>query len=408
MIHQHIWLTLFTTGLQFLCNNFHEATSAGPSKNVPYKPPTDDELLKIDDANELVAELANKLKYELIQIKEEWEPGNELLEKSWDDFNMVPGQIGTGSGGITEVRVCHLKEHESVGKWLFNMVVPPLKEDLAIKRTDFSKLKRKLHTTIYVDNNPKAAINKINLLIDEIRVLKKLGRTNFAIEIKTFFWYYVYGLEWLCMVTSYIGGGTLHTYFTHLKTHKKWELGDGFIDEEDVAEVSAEILIILEKLHDDNLAYRDLKPDNILLDGEGHLWLTDFGYTRHIATTSDDFCGTLPYIAQEIALKKGHNKAVDMWSLGALIFEMLESLIPKNLPISDEAWSLIEGLMDTTVETRLTAKTARNAKLFEKYSIEWKAYENRKNTPPCYPVIENRVVKRYVYRDRGRPEVPGQ
>lgn len=101
---------------------------------------------------------------------------------------MVSDIIGNGSGGLTEVRVCQLKENAGVGKWLFNMVVPPLKEDFAMKRTDFSQLKRKLHTSIYVNNNPKAAINKINLLIDEIRVLKKLGRTNFAIEIKTFFW----------------------------------------------------------------------------------------------------------------------------------------------------------------------------------------------------------------------------
>lgn len=91
------------------------------------------------------------------------------------------------------------------------------------------------------------------------------------------------------------------------------------------------ILLALEYLHDHNIVYRDLKPENILIDRNGFAKITDFGLSKENITgntTTNSFCGTPEYLAPEILHRTGHGKAVDYWSFGALIFEMLTGLPP--------------------------------------------------------------------------------
>merc|ERR1739847_252923 len=84
-------------------------------------------------------------------------------------------------------------------------------------------------------------------------------------------------------------------------------------------------------LHALDIIYRDLKPENILLDADGHVKLTDFGLSKEGITdniSAKSMCGTPEYLAPEILDKLGHGKAVDWYSLGALIYEMLTGLPP--------------------------------------------------------------------------------
>jgi len=125
----------------------------------------------------------------------------------------------------------------------------------------------------------------------------------------------------LYMVLNYLPGGEL---FYRLKREGRFSV-------ERVRLYTAEIALGLGHLHSLDMIYRDLKPENILLDEIGHVCLTDFGLSKEMVTTANaarTFCGTPEYLAPEILQGIGHGKAVDWWSLGTLVFEMLTGLPP--------------------------------------------------------------------------------
>lgn len=142
----------------------------------------------------------------------------------------------------------------------------------------------------------------------------------------------------LYMVLEYMAGGEL---FHWLKIKKRFP-------EAQVRLYAAEISLALGCLHSYNIVYRDLKPENILLDADGHLRLADFGLAKENVTGSgaeggtSTFCGTPEYLAPEILANKGHGKAVDWWSMGTLLYELLCGLPPHYDPNTQKMYQRIQ------------------------------------------------------------------
>lgn len=74
---------------------------------------------------------------------------------------------------------------------------------------------------------------------------------------------------------------------------------------------AAEVTLALEYLHAQNIIYRDLKPENLLLDRHGHVKITDFGFAKEVPDITYTLCGTPDYLAPEVVASKGYNKSVD-------------------------------------------------------------------------------------------------
>jgi len=88
---------------------------------------------------------------------------------------------------------------------------------------------------------------------------------------------------------------------------------------------SASVVSAFQYLHQKGIVYRDLKPENLVLDEHGRLKVCDLGFAKHVEVTEKTytFCGSLGYLAPEIINKSGHSHAVDWWALGILIFELM-------------------------------------------------------------------------------------
>uniref|UniRef100_A0A8C8RKZ4 Ribosomal protein S6 kinase n=1 Tax=Pelusios castaneus TaxID=367368 RepID=A0A8C8RKZ4_9SAUR len=172
----------------------------------------------------------------------------------------------------------------------------------------------------------------------------------------------------LYLILEYLSGGEL---FMQLER-------EGIFMEDTACFYLAEISMALGHLHQKGIIYRDLKPENIMLNHQGHVKLTDFGLCKesiHDGTVTHTFCGTIEYMAPEILMRSGHNRAVDWWSLGALMYDMLTgALLKRNAALRLGAGSGDAGEVQAHPFFR---------------HINWEELIARKVEPPFKPLLQS-------------------
>jgi len=103
---------------------------------------------------------------------------------------------------------------------------------------------------------------------------------------------------------------------------------EGKLDENVTRFYSACVASALAYLHVLRIAYRDLKPENLVLDGSGYVKIVDLGFAKVVVNRTFTFCGTPEFIAPEIIANRGHSLAVDWWAFGILVYTMLVGRTP--------------------------------------------------------------------------------
>ena len=181
-----------------------------------------------------------------------------------------------------------------------------------------------------------------------------------------------------------------------------------------------EVLLALENLHQRDIIFRDLKPDNVVLDKDGHCKLTDFGLSKEGVNENQfaqSFCGSIAYLAPEMLKKKGHGKAVDWYLLGVLFYEMLIGITPYftgrkedifhnieygelKIPnfVSPEAAEILRRLLERDPSKRLggSIKDAQEIKEHPYFKdVDWDKVYNKQIKPPTIKNYNNKMM--YIY-----------
>ncbi|CAI2363437.1 unnamed protein product [Moneuplotes crassus] len=199
-------------------------------------------------------------------------------------------------------------------------------------------------------------------------------------------------------IMDLLNGGDLYAHITQF----------GKFKESKARFYAAEIILALEHLHKNKIIYRDLKPQNIVIDSDGHIKLADFGLakTNFKQDQENTICGTMKYIAPETIGGGKYTFTIDWWSLGIIIYRMLtgqlphptsaNSKIPKyiinhKLPFKKElltknAYNLVTKLCERDPELRLGALGVDEIKEHPFFkNINWTKLYKKEVKPPYKP-----------------------
>lgn len=250
---------------------------------------------------------------------------------------------------------------------------------------------------------------KLERVLTERKILEQTRGCEFLVGLK-FSFQTPHNLN---LVMDLKSGGELMSYMQRF---------GGRFEESWVIFYAAEILSGLKFLHSINIAYRDLKPENCLLDATGHVALCDFGLSKldmDSESITKTFCGTTEYIAPEVLLENGYTRLVDFWALGVLIFEMsagwtpffsenravrytliLESDIRTKFPkrgISEVTKAIILRLLEREPSRRLGSKGIQEIEEHDFFKgLDWEALRSKRLTPPFKPRVESDASLSYA------------
>jgi len=213
----------------------------------------------------------------------------------------------------------------------------------------------------------------------------------------------------LYMLLEFIQGGEL---FSVLHPAHPVNGMDG-VSNEAAQFYAAGVLLAIAYLHNErNIAYRDMKPENCLIDSKGYPKLVDFGFAKVITSKSYTLCGTPEYLAPELVLGRGHNKSVDYWAFGIMIYEMQagyspfsdanmdQSVICRNIikakldfdkGFDPDCKALVKALLSREVNARLGnlkggTDDIKNHRWWS--GFDWKGYYEQKKKAPMIPAIK--------------------
>ncbi|KAF1959634.1 hypothetical protein CC80DRAFT_489743 [Byssothecium circinans] len=250
----------------------------------------------------------------------------------------------------------------------------------------------------------KASLTVRKKLVEQTKneraILETVNRQPFIVNL-----YYAFqDHEKLYLILEYAQGGEL---FHHLATERMFS-------EDTAAFYMAEMVLALNYLHRTvGVVYRDLKPENCLLDAEGHLLLTDFGLSK--VALEEERCrsmaGTVDFMAPEILKGEGYDHAVDWWSLGCLGYDLLTGAPPFsdqrhrriedtivhhkkiNMPyyLSQDAKDILARFLRKEPRKRLGGNMPKDIKTIKAHrffrKLDWKRLEARELEPPIIPLI---------------------
>ena len=186
----------------------------------------------------------------------------------------------------------------------------------------------------------------------------------------------------------------------------------------------ASITLALQHIHMLDYVYRDLKPENVMLDQNGFVKVADFGFAKKVVDRTFTQCGTPDYVAPEMLMGQGVNQACDWWALGVLFYEMIAAIPPFTDPdgddmaifanilkgglewpdrdecaFSDDSRQLISGLLTVSVKNRLGylkggAEDLINHAWFRE-KVDWDALVNCSVRPPWVPKLKSATDTTY-------------
>jgi cGMP-dependent protein kinase len=137
----------------------------------------------------------------------------------------------------------------------------------------------------------------------------------------------------------------------------------GLLSNEDAKFYTCCLLIILEHLHEREIVYRDLKPENVMTDEEGYPKLIDFGTAKIVSGRTYTLIGTPHYMAPEVIMGKGYNMNADYWSLGIMIYEFMCGGVPFGEEDND-SYTIFEKILNGKVFYPPSATPAKEIQVF--------------------------------------------